>query len=741
MYVRVALNIPTDKTFTYALSAAQEKEATIGKRVLVPFGKRVLRGYILEKTSRADVEKIKEISEIPDHEPLFTEDELLFYQWVSQYYLYPLGKTLWDLLPTGDVRPKTEKLVALSPGAPLGSEQITGGDGPTRKLTVQQQQLVDFLGERGSVLLSTLRKHFKNASYLVRCLQIKGLLRLEEKEADRRHEPPGAVYAEADPLILNGDQEKALGEISQGLKARVYSPYLLHGVTGSGKTEVYLRAMEQARQAGGGVIFLVPEIGLTPQLLTRLRGRFREEEIAIIHSGISQSIRHDQWRRIQKGHIRVVVGARSALFVPLRELRLIVVDEEHDGSYKQDERLRYNARDLAMVKAKMSGATVVLGSATPAVQTYFNALQEKYRYLSLPKRIEDRALPAVEIVDMRTAREHDNRPPILSPAMNEAIGKTLAEKNQVLLFLNRRGFHTVVLCADCGKVLKCLNCDLPLTYHAALGLLKCHFCDFSLKAYPTCPSCRGNRITSYGVGTEKLEEEIKRLFPQARVGRMDSDTTARRGEAEKILQALAGRELDILVGTQMITKGHDFPNITLVGVVSADLSLNVPDFRAGERTFQILTQVAGRGGRGQTPGKVIIQTFNPDHYAVKRAQTHDYRGFYAEEIKLRQALAYPPYTRLVNLHIASLRKDQGKSGIDKIAKLVKNMSLAGERKKIEILGPAEAPLAKIKGKYRWQILLKGRDLKTQAAVVDTLRTEALKMGLEVKVDVDPMNFM
>jgi primosomal protein N' (replication factor Y) len=735
MYVRVAVNIPADKTFSYAAPESMGEKVALGKRVFVPFGKRVVTGYILETNVSADVNNIKEIIDIPDHDPLFSEEDLRFYRWISRYYLYPLGKTLFEILPGGSAHISTKKEVVASL-IPLSSCR------PDLKLTGQQQRMVDFIRQNGDTPLPILRKSFGRASYLAGCLLQKGIVRLDEREVFRS--PAESPYAgEVDqPVVLNEDQAKALHEILHGLASRNFSPYLFHGVTGSGKTEVYFRAMEKTGEEGGGVIFLVPEIGLTPQLISRLGRRFGQQEIAVMHSGIPMAVRYDQWRRIQKGEVKVVVGARSALYAPVRDLRLIIVDEEHGDSYKQDDRLCYNARDMAVVKAKLSEAVVVLGTATPAVQTYFNVLKKKYRYLTLPQRVEYRTLPRFEIVDMKAERDKSTGVSILSGVLKEAIANTLAAKKQILLFLNRRGFDTVVLCPDCGYVFKCRNCAVALTHHAACGLLKCHRCDFTVKAFPSCPECRGNLIRSYGVGTEKLEEEVKRFFPEARVGRMDSDTTARTGDADRILTALGRHEIDILVGTQMITKGHDYPGITLVGVVSADLSLNVPDFRSAETTFQMLTQVAGRGGRGDTPGRVIIQTFNPGHYAIKRAQNQDYSGFYEDEIEQRKSLGYPPFARLVNLHITGIRKEQGLSGIDSIRKLLGSISASKEVKgKIEILGPAEAPVFKVRGRYRWQLLLKGKDINAQCTVVEAVRAEAVRAGLKVKVDVDPMNFM
>lgn len=762
MYVRVAINIPTDKVFSYAVPSAMAGGAVVGKLVQVPVGKRVLTGYILEIISAADVENIKEIIKIYDNDPYFNEEELLFYRWVSQYYLYPLGKMLSEVLPT-PVSPKKEKVIALDPGYlttvscrlskklyAVDTRENTFAEeevlhallNQDTKLSDQQALFITFLLKNGSVSLVVLRREFKNANYLVGCLQKKGLVCLKEQESCRSLADLPALESVDHKVLLNDDQEGVLREVLPSLAVRRFSPYLLHGVTGSGKTEIYLRLMAAARERGGGVISLVPEISLTPQLIARVRGRFKGQEIAIIHSGISRSQRAEQWQRIQKGEVKIAIGARSALFVPMRDLRLIIVDEEHDGSYKQDERLRYNARDMAIVKAKQNAAAVVLGSATPAIQSYFNARKKKYHYLTLPNRVESRDLPVFNIVDMKNSCGEENfEVPILSKILREEMSRTLSENKQILLFLNRRGFDTVVLCLDCGYIFKCLNCELTLTHHAALGMLRCHYCDYAIKAASLCPSCSGKRLRSYGLGTEKLEEEAKRLFPSARVGRMDSDTTARRGDGERILRMLARQELDILVGTQMIAKGHDFPSITLVGVVAADLSLNVPDFRAGERTFQMLTQVAGRGGRGDVPGLVVVQTFNPDHYAVRRAQNHDYHGFYEDEIKLRKSLRYPPYVRLINLQISSANKDRGRAGIDIIGRLAKHVVLNKQLATVEILGPAEAPVSKIRGRYRWQILLKGGDTKAQIIMVDIIRAEAAKRGLEVKVDVDPMNFM
>ena len=541
-------------------------------------------------------------------------------------------------------------------------------------------------------------------------------------------------------IILNNQQNRALEEISRYLEKNIFTPILLHGVTGSGKTEIYLNAIEKVLKNDGTAIYLVPEIALTPQLISRIAGRFDEKKIALLHSGITESVRYDQWRQIKRGQINLVIGTRSALFAPLPNLKLIIVDEEHDTSYKQDERLCYHARDLAVLKAKMASSVVIIGSATPSVRTFFNAQTKKYRHLELSQRVDDRPMPVVEIIDMKSQQEESGKIPILSNALIEGIKETLAKKEQVLLFLNKRGFDTFLVCAECGYNFRCPNCAVSLKNHIAEGVVKCHYCDYTIKSLPLCPSCKSGRILSYGVGTQKLEKEIEKIFPEARIQRMDSDTTSRKGTQEKILQALEMRQIDILIGTQMITKGHDFPFITLVGVISADTALNMPDFRAAERTFQLITQVAGRGGRGETPGKVIIQTFNPDHYALRHAQNHDYKSFYAEEIDFRKDLQYPPFGRIINLRLSSIKKEVLIEEAHLLGKLAKKLRARHENI-AEIIGPAESPLAKIRGRFRYQMLIKGQDINVLHQIAREIISKNKNSNVKITADVDPENFM
>lgn len=802
MFVSIALNIPADKLFTYEVPVDWQDRAAVGKRVFVSFGRRKCTGFIIEINNSCSLEKVKFISEVLDEEPLFGGHDLRFYQWITNYFMYPLGKALAEIIPAGSGKkgffwitplplingislpPAQKKLFELLQQYPqgialAGLARISGLKNisaticslhlagllqlderqknqlvPRRekvvtlnqhkvtevKLTKKQEELIAFMRGKGAMALNDLVGQAGTSSAIIKRLQDKGVIDISENEKIRTSAIESLIAQQETGIVLNPQQEKALREISIHLDSKIFTPILLHGVTGSGKTEVYLNAIAQVLANDGSAIYLVPEIALTPQLISRIQGRFDREQIAVMHSGIAESIRYDQWRQIKRGRIKLIIGARSALFAPLTNLKLIIVDEEHDASYKQDERLCYHARDLAVVKAKFHRAVVVLGSATPSIRTYYNARNKKYYHLEISHRVEDKPLPAIEIIDMKTQLELSGKAPILSRALIAAMEMTLAKKEQILLFLNKRGFDTFLVCADCGYNFNCPNCAVSLKNHAAEGVIKCHYCNYTQKALPVCPSCCGNRILSYGTGTQKLEAEIKKLFPESRVQRMDSDTTKVKGAQEKILQNLGQREIDILVGTQMITKGHDFPFITLVGVVSADTSLNMPDFRAGEKTFQQLTQVAGRGGRGATPGRVIIQTFNPQHYALKHVQNHDYKSFYEEEIAFRKDLKYPPFGRIINLRLSAMKKETLFAQAKLLGKMANQLS-AQYGNNVEIIGPAESPLAKIKGRWRRQMLLKSDDANALHRLARELLQKMGKSTVKITVDVDPENFM
>ncbi|MEN6374771.1 MAG: primosomal protein N' [Smithella sp.] len=802
MFINIALNIPADKLFTYEVPTDFADQIAVGKRVYVSFGRRKRTGFIVEINNSCILEKVKPVSEVLDEEPLFSERDLRFYQWIANYFMYPLGKALAEIIPAGaekkeflwitplpstndisltQVQKKIWELLQQYPQgiALAGLTKISGSKNISaaicslqlaglvqidekqkkqlatltekvvkisnieineKKLTKRQDELVAFLQERGEMPLPELIRQSGISGDVIKRLQDKGIIELSETEKIRSIDMESLNGESTTKHILNTQQQKAFQGISAHLEKNIFKPILLHGVTGSGKTEVYLHAIARVLKNNGSAIYLVPEIALTPQLVSRIQERFGREQIAVIHSDIAEPIRYDQWRQIRRGRIKLVIGARSALFAPLPNLKLIIVDEEHDGSYKQDDRLCYHGRDMAVLRAKLDEAVVVLGSATPGLRSYYNAQNKKYSYLEISRRVEDKPLPEIEIIDMKAQSASQDKSSILSNDLISAIKLTLAQKEQVLLFLNKRGFDTFLICADCGYNFRCPNCAVSLKSHAAEGVIKCHYCNYTQKAMPLCPSCGGSRILSYGTGTQKLEAQVKSLFPEARIQRMDSDTTRARGAQEKILRKLEGREIDILVGTQMITKGHDFPFITLVGVICADTSLNIPDFRASERTFQQLTQVAGRGGRGATPGKVIIQTFNPQHFALKHVQNHDYKSFYKEEIDFRKDLKYPPFSRIINLRLSATNKE---TLLDQtmILKNTAQKLCAQYGNQIEIIGPAEAPLAKIKNRWRWQMLLKSENANALHQLARKLLQTRGNNSVKITVDVDPENFM
>jgi primosomal protein N' (replication factor Y) len=801
MYVSVALNIPADKLFTYEVPAHLQPASRIGKRVFVPFGRTKRTGFIVSMSPSCELDNVRPVSEILDDEALFDQEDLKFYQWIADYFIYPLGKTLTELIPTGSEKKDFRWIIPVPPAGdaaptlaqkkildivnshPRGlafndliklsdlknassiarSLQLSGlirivtkdkkqlairtqkiislTNAPDQmKLTSRQQTVVDYLRNTGSTELQALMGETNATSSIIKKLLEKGVLTVSDAEVIRKASLHSSFVRPRQKVVLNQEQKNSLEDICRLTGESDFHPVLLHGVTGSGKTEVYLSAIEQVLKAGGTAMYLVPEIALTPQLISRISGRFDEDKIAVIHSGIAESIRYDQWRQIRRGHIHLVIGARSALFAPLPHLKLIIVDEEHDASYKQDDRLCYHARDLAVVKAKFHDAVVLLGSATPGVRTFYNARTKKYAHLELTKRVNDKPLPRIDIIDMKVQKEIHGKAPILSDALIMAITETIARKEQALLFLNKRGFDTFLVCGDCGYNFSCPNCAVALKSHLAENLVKCHYCDYSQKAMPLCPKCRGSRILNYGAGTQKLEKELEGLFPRARISRMDSDTTARKGAQEKILYALEQKEIDILVGTQMITKGHDFPFITLVGVISADTSLNMPDFRAAEKTFQMLTQVAGRGGRGIAAGRVIIQTFNPDHYALKHTRHHDYKSFYEEEIEYRKALAYPPFSQLINLRLSSARINVLSQTAQELGRDARTLA-ARANNTVEIIGPAESPLAKIRGEHRMQMLIKGKDSKLLHQIAAILLEKHATSTVKITADVDPENFM
>ncbi|HKB07995.1 MAG TPA: primosomal protein N', partial [Candidatus Polarisedimenticolia bacterium] len=579
-----------------------------------------------------------------------------------------------------------------------------------------------------------LRRAEANRAAL-RALEERGLVEVDSLESPRRPASLELPVRRLQEVIPTPAQVESIEAILGALEPRRFASFLLHGVTGSGKTEVYLRAIEAAVASGRRALYLVPEIGLTPLLARRMRSRFGEV-LALLHSGLTEGERYDEWRRIRDGRVDVVLGARSAVFAPIPDLGLIVVDEEHDASYKQEEHPRYNARDLAIMRGKQAAAAVILGSATPSVESYFQAGRGRHRLLLLPGRIGSAGLPRVERVDMRLEFREVGGESILSRRLLTALRDRLRSSEQSLVLLNRRGFSTFVLCRACGAQIQCRQCSIPMTLHLRQRRLRCHYCDESQPVPSVCPSCRSADLHFGGTGTERLEEVLRSALPEARIERLDRDTARGRGAVEDLLTRVERGEVDILLGTQMIAKGHDFPNVTLVGVLAADALLGMPDFRAGERAFQLLSQVAGRSGRGERPGEVIVQAYDVEHHAIRFACEHDYTGFAKRELAYRRAMNYPPYTALAVLLVKDRVLDRARERAGRVARAL--ASLAGRR--VQVLGPAPAPLERLRGDYRVQVLVKApnrRDMQAVLAELLPLLGGPQLRANDLVIDVDP----
>jgi primosomal protein N' (replication factor Y) len=623
-----------------------------------------------------------------------------------------------------------------------GEKRLTEQRLTEQRLTEQQQRVIDQLAyKQGPVPLSELLEAAGTSVSAVRTLEKRGIVEVFAREVRRDPLEHLESAAEPKPVQLTPDQQTALDVIVQKMGERQYSTFLLHGVTGSGKTEIYIRAMAEALRQGRTALMLIPEISLTPVFSRRLRSHFGSQ-LAILHSSLSEGERVDEWRRIKDGDARIVIGTRSAVFAPLQDLGLVVVDEEHDSSYKQDESPRYSGRDTAIMRASDAGAVVVLGSATPSLESFHNAHTGKYTYLRLESRYGSRGLAKVEAVDMREVFRRHGKQQIFSDELKEAIGAAHSRREQVMILLNRRGFSSFLICRSCGIAIKCQNCDVTLTFHKYNLSLQCHYCNYIRPVPKNCPACDGKYVHYVGEGTEQIEAMLRDMFPAMHLGRLDRDTTRRRGSFEHILMEFAAGAIDLLVGTQMIAKGHDFHNVTLVGVISVDAGLAMPDFRSAERTFQLLTQVAGRAGRGDRPGKVIIQTYHPEHYAVVCARAQDYEGFYQREINFRRMMNYPPFCALVNILVHDKEVTKAHGTADRLASELRQA--AQDQGMIRVLGPAPAPLARLRNEYRFQVLIKARNRRSAREALDIAMDRALKNGINpysISIEVDPINLM
>ncbi|MBN1625152.1 MAG: primosomal protein N' [Deltaproteobacteria bacterium] len=809
--LRIAVTLPVKEAYSYSVPDSLLERAEIGCRVLAPFRNRKVTGYIIgiEEQDKEGVKGIRDIIDVLDDTPLFNVKMVPFFQWMADYYLFPIGLLIRSALPGGinatsrkTARLSEEGLKAISlsrippeekelllwiknnPGRRLPGQRdalarltgkgwaivedrtVKGTAGPLKKICIRimdgidleavlsgdkgrgpgnEREFLELFRASGTLPLSEITSRFKNGLYLANKWIKAGVLE-RRTETFIRNPSGGIIATTPEPSILFDQQANVLRHITGCLDKGAFSVCLLNGVTGSGKTEVYYRAARHALNQGKQAIIMVPEIALAVYTEGIFSSRFGDR-MAVFHSGLSDGERYDQWLRMAGGKADIVIGARSALFSPLPRLGLIIVDEEYDWSYKQEDAPRYQARDSAVVRGRMEDTLVILGAGTPSVRSFRNASSGRYRLLSMPERIEKRPLPEVEIVDMKGIRDCGKSEEIISPQLRSALKDTLASGGQAMLFLNRRGFSRVYLCRSCGESMKCPNCDVTLIYHIRENSLNCHYCGFHMTPPDKCPSCRRGAMYAFGFGTQRLELELQRLLPLARIARMDRDSTKRKGETFRILKDFNEGKTDILVGTQMITKGYDFPNVTLVGVVSADLSLGFPDFRSGERTFQLLSQAAGRAGRGKRKGRVIIQTFNPGNYAIISARDHDYESFYLKETELREQLEYPPFSYLACLRFQGNDRAATEAMADRIGREIIAITAGWPKrgKDIRVLGPVEAPMARLKGKYRRQILIKGKGtsiLHYLLKEIDALSREILrKSGVSMIIDVDPYQML
>ncbi|MBZ5639284.1 MAG: primosomal protein N' [Acidobacteriia bacterium] len=729
LYATIAIAIPVRREFTYRVGLEARSALTIGARVRVPFGPRKILGTVVEYPAPApspDLE-VRDIESVIATEPPVEAHVLDLARFAANYYLCSWGEAIDAAIPPIPRAPAARLRVRRAPGASASSISARAPARLRTFLALPEDGSPVPAGRLGSALRGALAD-------LVRL----GLVERVEGAA-----PPQAPVAHpvlpAEPRVVpTPAQVAALDRILPAIPRTEYAPFLLFGATGSGKTEVYLRAAEATLAQGRGVLYLVPEIGLTPLLVSRLARRF-PQSLAVLHSGLAPAERRLAWDHVRSGEARLVVGARSAVFAPIPDPGLIVVDEEQDGSYKQEDTPRYNGRDLAVVRAREARALLVLGSATPSLESFRNAREGRYALVRLGGRVEDRPMPKVRIVDMRGEYRDARGVRPLSRDLAEALRACLSGGNQALVLRNRRGWASALHCPACGVRVSCSRCSVALTWHRSARRLRCHYCDFERTLPARCPSCGNEHLTAIGEGSERIEADLREALPGARIARMDRDTTRRRGAQEALLRRFDEREVDVLVGTQMIAKGHDFHGVTLVGVLSADQTLGLPDFRAAERTFQLLTQVAGRAGRGKTPGSVVIQAFDPEHPILRAAATQDYEAFYEREIGYRRALRYPPFTALVEIVVED--RDPGRASAWS-AVLAEALEREGEGKLI-LSGPGPAPIERLKGKYRSQILVRSAGRRRLVSAVDRAlaSTERKVPRRAVRVDVDPVSLL
>ena len=741
--IAVAVPVPFLDLLTYNVPATMPLPP-VGARVRVPVGTRVVMGCVVTHDAAIDgAMEARDVVELLDSEPFLPGVIVELCRWVAEYYVSGIGDAIGVAMPPGARTRasgfKTRRVVSVTPHglAVLAAEPVV--DAP--RLTAKQRTALEVFAGLSTGLPATELRERGIGMYVAGQLARQGLVSIgsERNERDPFERSVMASIAYDAARALTVEQQAAMDRLALLVDEKAFRVALLHGVTGSGKTEIYLRLADQVCRAGRQVLLMVPEIALTPSIAALFRGAFGAR-VAIQHSALSDGERHDQWQRIRNGEVDLVIGTRSAVFAPLPRLGLVIVDEEHDGSYKQEESPRYHGRDVAIVRASREGALVVLGSATPSMESYQNAESGKYVRVALTRRVMDRPLADVRVVNMRDEYAVEGPDTVISRALAAAIEDRLARREQVLILLNRRGYATAVFCRQCGDAFECPNCSISLTVHTARHgwRARCHYCNYSLAVPKVCRACAAPYLEQSGFGTEQVEHRVRERFPAARIGRVDRDSVRRKGALTSLLSAFASGELDILVGTQMIAKGHDFPRVTLVGVISADVGLGLADFRAGERTFQLLAQVAGRAGRGERPGEAIIQTLYPEHYSIELACRQDFPAFFERELEYRRGMRYPPFVALVNAVVRGRTLDEAMSAAAAITGRLEPLAVGAG---FSLLGPAPAPMGRLRGEHRVQFFLKGSRRADMRQALKSVVAGMPELRRRVTIDIDPLSVL
>jgi primosomal protein N' (replication factor Y) len=738
-YIRVIIDRAIHRELDYLVPEALSERVGVGSRVRVPFREKSALATVVAVLDHSEAKGLRPVEAVAGDAPTLSEELLELARWISAYYCCPIEAVMRSLLPQVIRRAEVgwKKQLFVQPAGKIDSEEVE----KLRRRAPRQAELLEALSRLETpIRAADLLRQTSLDNQTLRALVKRGLAELRE-EAVVRDPHADEQFVATSNLVLNPEQLLALKEITQALDLPESTrPILLHGVTGSGKTEIYLQAIRAALERGRSAIVLVPEISLTPQTVERFKGRFAEAQdaVAVLHSHLSQGERHDEWHKIHSGRARIAIGPRSAVFAPLKNLGLIVVDEEHENTYKQEEAPRYHARDVAVVRAKIEKCVVILGSATPSLESYHNATTGKYRLATLTQRIDEKQMPLMRIVDLRQERRKEKAAAILSEKLRAAIADRLEKSEQTILFLNRRGFSTSLLCSNCGEARDCPNCSVALTFHRHMARLSCHLCGHTAAVPKKCPACGKDALIYAGFGTEKVESTVSHIFPKATVRRMDADSMTRKEAYRETLRSFRTGKIDILVGTQMIAKGLHFPNVTLVGIINADLSLHLPDFRAGERTFQLLTQVAGRAGRGETPGEVFVQTYTPFSPSIQFARHHDFTGYFQQELEFRERCDFPPFKHAILITVRSAHEGRAKLSAETLKRRLKE-ALPEEF----LLGDATpAPLEKLQGQFRFHILIRGEAIMRLSRLVrETLDKLPFPEDVTVTVDVDPYQLL